>query len=172
MLPVPDSLVDREEKIRAYWMAEGKGSLAYYYQTETELTYLVLDGASTIGAAWNISISKPESDGLLPCSDAAWAFPEAVISAWPFDDLTLSSTYSLYVMLVTNELYNVHYFIQHSYNLHRPEERARRQRDCQTVDEGLKNWRARFDAMQLQLNYNIDDHHDQNSTLIQCVLDL
>ncbi|KAF2438832.1 hypothetical protein P171DRAFT_436741 [Karstenula rhodostoma CBS 690.94] len=154
MLPIPESLVDREEKIRAYWMAE------------------VLDGASTVGAAWNISISRPENDGLLPCSDAAWAFPEAVISAWPFDDLAMSSAYSLYVMLITNEVYHAHHFLQKSYDLQRADERARRRADCQTVDEGLKDWRARFDASQLQLDPTIENHHDPNSTLIRCVLDL
>ncbi|KAK7189622.1 hypothetical protein DPSP01_013435 [Paraphaeosphaeria sporulosa] len=154
MLPLPDSLVDREEKIRAYWMAE------------------VLDGASTVGAAWNITISQPEDDGLLPCSDAAWAFPEAVISAWPFDDLAMSSTYSLYVMLVTNELYHVHHFLQQSYDLQLADERARRRENCQIIDEGLKDWRARFAATQLQFNTDIDDHYDPNTTLIQCVLDL
>lgn len=154
MLVVPDSLVEREEKIRAYWMTE------------------VLDSASTLGAAWNITISKPESTGLLPCSDAAWAFPEAVISAWPFDDLATSSGYSLYVMLATNELYHVHRFLQTSYNLYSSEERARRREDCQSVDEGLKAWRAKFDTMQLQLNADNGGQYDPNSILTQCTLDL
>lgn len=132
----------------------------------------MLDGASTVGAAWNITISRPENDGLLPCSDAAWAFPEAVISAWPFDDLAMSSTYSLYVMLVTNELYQVHHFLQTSYDLQLAEERLRRRENCQTIDTSLRDWRARFDATQLQLPSNIDDHRDRNSTLIYCLLDL
>ena len=41
MLPLPNTLIDQEEKTRAYWMTE------------------ILDGSSTMGVAWNVSLTRP-----------------------------------------------------------------------------------------------------------------
>ncbi|KAF2241666.1 hypothetical protein BU26DRAFT_524829 [Trematosphaeria pertusa] len=154
MLPLPNSLVNREEKIRAYWMTE------------------VLDGSSTVGAAWNLNISRPESTGLLPCSDTIWSFPEAVISAWSFGDFEMSSAYSLYVMLVTNELYHVHRFLQQSFDTQSATERVQWQNECRAVDEGLIAWRVKFAAAQVRMNAEHGGSYDPNIILTHCALDL
>jgi hypothetical protein len=66
MIPVPTSLIEQEEKIRAYWMTE------------------VLDSMSSLGAGWNLSLSRPENEAFLPCNETVWAFvcryPEHFIS--------------------------------------------------------------------------------------------
>ncbi|PVH93907.1 hypothetical protein DM02DRAFT_573723 [Periconia macrospinosa] len=154
MLPLPVSLVNREEKIRAYWMIE------------------VLDTSSTIGCAWNISISKPEASGLLPCNDTVWAFPEAVFGAWSFNDFGTSSAYSLYVMLVTSEVFHVHRFLQQSFDMQSATERARCQSECQEIDDNLVAWRARFIIAQERINAENCDAYDPNIILTHCALDL
>ncbi|KAF2656749.1 hypothetical protein K491DRAFT_691794 [Lophiostoma macrostomum CBS 122681] len=154
MLPLPNSLVNKEEKIRAYWMTE------------------VLDCSSTVGAAWNVNISKPENTGLLPCSDIMWAFPEAIISAWSFGDFETPSTYSLYVMLVTNELYHVHQFLQQSFDTQSVTERIRQQQECKTIDERLIGWRSRFAVASLRMSVENSGSYDANVVLTQCTLDL
>ncbi|KAF2731017.1 hypothetical protein EJ04DRAFT_554997 [Polyplosphaeria fusca] len=151
MLPLPDSLVNREERIRAYWMTE------------------VLDGSSTVGAAWNLNISRPENTGLLPCSDTIWAFPEAVISAWSFGDFEMTSAYSLYVMLVTNELFHVHSFLQQSFDTQSATERVRWQNECRAVDERLVDWRGK---LALRMSAESGNSYDPNVVLTQCTLDL
>jgi hypothetical protein len=132
----------------------------------------VLDGSSTIGAAWNLNVSKPEATGLLPCSDTVWSFPEAIISAWSFGDCELSSAYSLYVMLVTNELFHVHRFLQQSFDTQSATERARRQRECRSVDDALITWRGRFASAQVRINSETDGAFDPNVVLTHCALDL
>ena len=84
----------------------------------------------------------------------------------------MSSEYSLYVMLITNELFHVHSFLQRSYDVLVAKERARRRQDCQLVDEGLMAWRARFATLQTQYESEAGGHYDPNDTLIQCALDL
>lgn len=132
----------------------------------------VLDGSSTVGAAWNLNISKPENTGLLPCSDTIWAFPEAVISAWSFGDFELSSAYSLYVMLVTNELFHVHRFLQQSFDTQSATERVRWQNECKAVDERLIDWRSKFATAAVRLNAENEGLYDPNVTLTQCTLDM
>ena len=84
MLPLPDTIIDREERIRAYWMTE------------------ILDGASTLGVAWNLGISPPEGTAILPCSDSIWKFPQHIISVWSFGDFHFSSAFSLCIILVAS----------------------------------------------------------------------
>lgn len=88
MLPLPSTLVDREEKIRAYWVME------------------LINGASTMGASWNVSLSRPtpEGTGLFPCNNAIWMLPE-------FDALLSSDmgcSIALYIELTTQEIWFVH----------------------------------------------------------------
>jgi hypothetical protein len=154
MLPLPVSLVNREEKIRAYWMTE------------------VLDSSSTVGAAWNLNISRPENTGLLPCSDTIWEFPEAVISGWSFGEFEMSSAYSLYVMLVTNELYHVHRFLQQSFDTQSATERVRWQSECKAVDEGLISWRSKFAAASIRMSIENGGVYDPSVVLTHCALDL
>ena len=51
MLPLPNTLIDQEEKTRAYWMTE------------------ILDGSSTMGVAWNVSLTRPPPS-ILPSASA------------------------------------------------------------------------------------------------------
>jgi hypothetical protein len=133
---------------------------------------LVLDGSSTLGAAWNLSISKPEATGLLPCSETIWAFPEAIISAWSFGDFEMSSAYSLFVMLVTNEVFHVHRFLQQSFDTQSPAERIRWQNECQIVGESLIAWRLKFAAAKERMNGENCGAYDPNVVLTHCTLDL
>jgi hypothetical protein len=119
-----------------------------------------------------VNISKPENTGLLPCSDTIWAFPEAIISAWSFGDFEVPSTYSLYVMLVTNELYHVHQFLQQSFDTQSPTERIRQQNECKTIDERLIEWRSRFAVASLRMSVENSGSYDANVVLTQCTLDL
>ncbi|TVY54699.1 hypothetical protein LCER1_G002835 [Lachnellula cervina] len=123
MIPVPTSLIEQEEKIRAYWMTE------------------VLDSMSSLGAGWNLSLSLPESELWFPCNEAVWAFPEKTTSLSSFDDSEVSSAFSVYLNLVTHQLYQVHLFLQQSYDATSAVDRARWQSQCITVDEALDKWR-------------------------------
>ena len=123
MIPVPTSLIEQEEKIRAYWMTE------------------VLDSMSSLGAGWNLSLSLPESELWFPCNEAVWAFPEKTTSISSFDDSEVSSAFSVYLNLVTHQLYQVHLFLQQSYDATSAVDRARWQSQCITVDEALNKWR-------------------------------
>lgn len=149
MLPFPNTLIDQEEKIRAYWMTE------------------LLDGSSTMGAAWNLSISRPpmttaapsatsssvsasymagyqDNSALYPCEEDLWttAFPEFCISVASFEDLETSSSFTSYVNLVANELYVVHQFLQQPFDRRSVQGRAKWQAECKNVDERLQKWRA------------------------------
>ncbi|KAF2271170.1 hypothetical protein CC78DRAFT_13213 [Lojkania enalia] len=154
MLPLPISLVNKEEKIRAYWMTE------------------ILDGSSTIGAAWNLNISTPETSGLLPCSDTVWAFPEAVISVWSFGDFEIASAYSLYVMLVTNELFHVHRFLQQSFDIQSTTQRVQWQNEGKAVDERLITWRSKFGTASIRMSAESGTSYDPNIIMTRCTLDL
>ncbi|TVY12910.1 hypothetical protein LARI1_G008844 [Lachnellula arida] len=131
MIPVPTSLIEQEEKIRAYWMTE------------------VLDSMSSLGAGWNLSLSLPESELWFPCNEAVWAFPEKTTSFSSFDDSEVSSAFSVYLNLVTHQLYQVHLFLQQSYDATSAVDRARWQSQCITIDEALDKWRN----ANLEMNY-------------------
>lgn len=152
MLVVPASLVEREEKIRAYWMSE------------------VLDCASTLGAAWNVGIVPPQGTGLLPCAEAAWAFPEAVISAWPWGGGAVAEDgFALYVLCAAGEMYRVHLFLQGAWAGGESGAQQRREA-CVQVDEGLEAWRERFEGLQGEGEGRVD-RWDPNVTLVRCALD-
>jgi len=131
MIPVPTSLIEQEEKIRAYWMTE------------------VLDSMSSLGAGWNLSLSRPENEAWFPCNETVWAFPEKATSFSSFDDSEVSSAFSLYLNLVTHQLYQVHLFLQQSYDATSAVDRARWQSQCIAVDESLNKWQN----MNLKTNY-------------------
>jgi hypothetical protein len=84
----------------------------------------------------------------------------------------MSSAYSLYVMLVTNELFHVHRFLQQSFDTQSATERARRQSECRSVDEALIAWRARFATAQMRINTENSGAFDPNVVLTHCALDL
>ncbi|KAF4627586.1 hypothetical protein G7Y89_g10563 [Cudoniella acicularis] len=123
MLPAPTSLIEQEEKIRAYWMTE------------------VLDSMSSLGAGWNLSLSRPENEAWFPCNEAVWAFPENATAFSSFGDTEVSSAFSIYLNLVTHQLYQVHVFLQQSYDATSAIDRTRWQAQCIIVDEALNKWR-------------------------------
>jgi hypothetical protein len=123
MLQIPSTLIEQEENIRAYWMTE------------------LLDSMSSLGAGWNLSISRPESQALLPCSEVIWAFPETATELESFGDSEVSSAFSLHLNFVTQELYKVHLFLQESATMTSYSDLVRVQEKCTAVDESLTRWR-------------------------------
>jgi len=123
MLPAPKSLIEQEEKIRAYWMTE------------------VLDSMSSLGAGWNLSLSRPENEAWFPCNETVWAFPENATAFSSFGDSDVSSAFSIYLNLVTHQLYQVHLFLQQSYDATSAVDRGRWQAQCVNVDDALTKWR-------------------------------
>lgn len=122
MLPLPSTLVSQEENIRGYWMTE------------------IMDSTSTLGVAWNLNLPQPIENALLPCNNAIWSFSEAAMGIWPPDDFEFSSSFSLYISLITNELWHVHNFLQQAYDMRSAEDRPKAQLDCQEVDSRLLQW--------------------------------
>lgn len=158
MLPLPNTIIDREERIRAYWMTE------------------ILDNMSTLGAGWNVCISTPEVTAALPCSDSIWAFPEHMIDIWSFGEFHFSSAFSLCIILSACELWHVHHFLQQSFDLRVHEDKLRCQSDSQQIDERLTSWRADFVAAVYRLinaEYAQEERAemDPNIVLTNCILD-
>lgn len=123
MLAMPTILIEQEEIIRAYWMTEA------------------LDSISSLGAGWNLSLSRPENEVAFPCDETVWAFPENATAFSNFGDIEVSSAFSLYLNLVTQQVYQVHVFLQQSFDVASAIDRVRRQAQCTLVDDGLINWR-------------------------------
>lgn len=150
MLPLPSTLVEREEKIRAFWTVE------------------LLDCSSTIGASWNRGLSRPEGAGLLPCHEAIWTLPEFEVPLYS----DMSSSFALYVSLCTKGLWYVHRFHQTAFDLTVTAERTRWQSECQAVDERLLAWRVDFAAAAFQhmSNKKLDGgtNLDQNMIMVRC----
>lgn len=162
MLPLPNTLIDQEEKTRAYWMTE------------------ILDGSSTMGVAWNVSLTRPPPSILpsasattstnsaslpyeqntpwLAFSDELWTtMPEFYISVASFGDLETSSSFTSYVNLVVNELYIVHQFLQQPFDRRTAAGRAKWQAECKGVDERLQKWRSSTTLF----NSGVKSYHDQ-----------
>lgn len=156
--PLPCTIVDREERIRAYWMTE------------------LLDSVSTLGGSWSPTTSSPDITTVLPCSDSIWAFPEHIINIWSIGDFYFSSAFSLCIILATSELWHVHRLLQQPFDLRNPEQKSRFQTESQQVDERLTTWRAEFVAAVYRL---INTEHaqeeraemDPNIVLTNCILD-
>lgn len=158
MLPLPSTIIDREERIRAYWMTE------------------ILDGASTLGVAWNLGISPPEGTAILPCSDSIWKFPQHIINVWSFGDFHFSSAFSLCIILVASELWHVHRFLQKAFDTRVHEQRVKWQKEAQPLDERLTAWRGEFVAAVYRLinaEYAQEERaeFDPNIVLTNCILD-
>jgi hypothetical protein len=75
-------------------------------------------------------------------------------------------------MLVTNELFHVHRFLQESFDTQSGPERVRRQNECKSVDEVLMAWRTRFATAQIRINADNGGTFDPNIVLTNCALDL
>lgn len=157
MLPLPSTLVSQEENVRVYWMTE------------------VLDSSSTIGVAWNLNLPQPIQNALLPCNSAVWSFPESAMGIWSFDDLEFSSSFSLYVSLLTTELWHVHNFLQQAYDMRSAQDRPRAQVDCQAVDSRLLQWQSSSGSIAFSSNATSLGQStvgfDPNILLTRCLFD-
>lgn len=125
MLPAPNNSIEREERVRAYWMTEA------------------LDGYSTLGAAWNVHILRPPLTKVLPCNEDDWECTEPMVDFLVFGDFESPSSFALYVSFVTNELFEVHQFLQQSLQTTTTEECETWDREFRKVEGYLKDWRAR-----------------------------
>lgn len=127
MLSMPSTIIDYEERVRAFWITE------------------ILDSTSTLGVAWNFHIPRPEINVWTPCGDDMWILPEGLISMLPFGTPDTPGSFSLYVRLVSNELWHVHNFLQQPCDMTIPEVCARRQAKCQSVYQRLLKWQSEFE---------------------------
>lgn len=161
MLPLPATAVEREEKIRAFWATEA------------------LDSASTLGVAWNLTVLKPEPMACVPCNDDIWKCPDSAIAIYPFGDTGMTSSFSLFVRLVTNDLWHVHNFLQLSYDSHASIDFEHRQNSCTAVDQLLMEWKNDLDET-LALPeppysdlFSVSEGHGQHSNAIHvyCTID-
>jgi hypothetical protein len=128
-----NTIVEDEEKIRAYWMIE------------------TLDSISTVGMRYNIGNSSLARPPLLPCSDSFWAHPEPVLIDESIRPYNYCSAFSLCVILATSELSHVHDFLQRKAAIERFEERDAWQIEAQRIDERLTAWRDEFVAAVFRL---------------------
>ena len=128
MLEPPTTVLEQEERIRAYWMIEA------------------LDSCSTLGTAWNISLTRPDNLEWLPCSDELWSFPES-LHMLSFDESQLSSVFASYVRFATNELWHVHHLLQQPWNIASDDGRTRYWEACQDLDPKFSRWLDEFDQL-------------------------
>lgn len=119
MIPIPSNIVEREERIRAYWMIE------------------CLDASSTLGSAWNISLLTSFPTEILPCSDETWSCEQPE----QFATEEKLSSFALYMSLVTKELNRVHTAMQEPYDFTALAEQKRWLANCNAVYEELCSWR-------------------------------
>ena len=125
MLPPPKNSIEREERVRAYWMTEA------------------LDGYSTLGTSWNLGLLRPPLTKVLPCNEDDWECTEPMVDFLAFGDFESPSSFALYVSFVTNELFEVHHFLQQSFQTTTPEECETWDREFRKVEGYLKEWRTR-----------------------------
>ena len=125
MLPPPTSSIEREERVRAYWMTEA------------------LDGYSTLRAAWNVHILRPPLTKVLPCNTEEWECTEPIVDFLAFGDFESPSSFALYVSFVTNELFEMHQFLQQSFQTTTPEDRNYPDEDLKLARETTVERRKR-----------------------------
>ncbi|KAH7354990.1 hypothetical protein BKA65DRAFT_549063 [Rhexocercosporidium sp. MPI-PUGE-AT-0058] len=125
MLPLPNTFIEREERIRAYWMVE------------------CLDASSTLGSAWNIGLLTSFPSEILPCSDEVWETANPELTILETDQGKLSS-FAMYVSLVTKELNRVHTIMQEPYDFTALREHERWRSDCDGVYDELRVWREAY----------------------------
>jgi hypothetical protein len=123
MLALPRTVIEQEERIRAFWMTE------------------VLDNVSTLGTGWNLNISFLENHALLPCNEIVWAFPERAVDALSPFNLDSSSLFSLYVSLVGGQLVKVHAFLRQKFDHCSITDWKQQQEQCTMLDASLNEWR-------------------------------
>ena len=125
MLTAPRNSIEREERVRAYRMTEA------------------LDGYSTLGASWNLHLLRPPLTEVLPCNDDDWKCTEPMVDFLTFGDFESPFSFALYVSFVTNELFEVHRFLQQSFQTTTSEECETGDLEFRRVEGYLNDWRAR-----------------------------
>ncbi|KAL4883411.1 hypothetical protein BJY04DRAFT_216235 [Aspergillus karnatakaensis] len=128
----PTTAVELEGYIRAFWAMEAIGL------------------ALTLGAAWSFGISKPELAESLPCNDDIWRSPAPLVSVYRFEGTGIPSSFSLYIRLVTHDLWYVHDFLQQSYNVYSNvdgKDAPSHQAACLAVDKRLNDWKNCFEDL-------------------------
>lgn len=159
MLSIPSRTIDFEERVRAFWITE------------------ILDSTSTLGVAWNFHILRPEANVWTPCGDDLWVLPEGLIGMLPFGNAESPGSFSLYVRLVSNELWHVHNFLQQSSDMSVPEVCAQRLAQCQIIDLRLMKWQSEFEdaapASSPSINPSVGDSLplSANVVLTYCTID-
>ncbi|KAH8655357.1 hypothetical protein BX600DRAFT_515185 [Xylariales sp. PMI_506] len=148
-----------EEHIRAYWMIE------------------MLDSMSTLGTTWNLPISTPPGHCAMPCSEAAWEFPEHQSSAWSLGPFQYSSAFSLCIILVASEMSIVHTFLRKRVDLRNSDAALVWQSEAQAIDDRLTSWREEFVASVFRLINARPPQADRsemdpNIVLTNCVLNM
>jgi hypothetical protein len=127
MISMPDTIVDQEELIRAYWGTE------------------ILDSSSTIGAAWNITVLQPSNTSSFPCSDDLFSLPETLLQLFSFTEFETSSNFNHYLRL-HHELFKVHALLQEPLHLTSEEDLIQHEARCTAIHEDLITWRERCDV--------------------------
>lgn len=125
MISMPNTTVDQEEFIRAYWGTE------------------ILDSSSSIGAAWNITLLRPEDTSTYPCSDDLFGLPETLIQLFSFREFEAHSNFNHYLRL-HRELFKVHALLREPCDLN--SELAQYEARCTEIYKDLIAWKERCDV--------------------------
>ncbi|KAK0886760.1 hypothetical protein LTR02_017849 [Friedmanniomyces endolithicus] len=150
MLALPHTVIEQEERIRAFWMTE------------------VLDNVSTLGTGWNLSVSPVESHALLPCNEIVWAFPERTVDGSSPLNLECSSLLSLYVTLVTRSLAKVHESLRQEFDHSSLAHQTQQQERCMALDTSLEEWRQSKEVVETLSSHS--PTHDPLYVLINATL--
>jgi hypothetical protein len=129
MLSLPLTAVEREEKVRAFWMIEA------------------LNSVSTLGAAWNLSVYRPKPGAAVPCDDEIWDNPELMMDTYLFGSSATPSSFSLFASLATERLWQLHQFLQESYSPESSTDLDGRRANWDTMNQSLISWKAEFEGI-------------------------
>lgn len=138
-----NTIVAKEEEIRAYWMVE------------------TLDSMSALGARYTVPASMTPGNPLLPCSDSLWAFPEITMRENQIRPYHYCSAFSLCAIMASTELSRVHEFLLRPVDMKDYEQRDLWQTEAQHIDERLTNWRDEFVAAVFRLINAEFTHQDR-----------
>lgn len=151
--------IDREERIRAYWMIE------------------MLDSISALGSASEYTAPPVPLAANLPCSDTVWALQDPFRENVPAQSFCYSSGFSMCISLCTARLGAVHRFQQTVREYDDMTGGLEWQTAAQRLDEKLTIWREEFVAAVFRL---INTEFPQNAraemepfiVLTNCVLNM
>ena len=157
LLPLPNSVLDQEERIRAYWAVE------------------LLDSSSTIGAAWNTHLSRPEATSSMPGHDHIWNVSgNSNMGMSALAHFETPSAFSLYVNLVAIELLQLHYLLQKPFDVSVAKDLESWNGECDKFDRNLQKWRdVAISILGPLTSYNLASNgtFDPNVVLINATLE-